>query len=178
MQQRYTLPVSAILQTLRDQHNGMTALSASLPSVPGYQQDEGQVVLILGQGHVQTCMIRSRTGLLLLQGGEALKALEQLGNLEWQVQGFRGRGDTPSLERSTGSDSACSQEHLTDQSIPRRRVAALSPEQQQNLSRRHRQVFALIDGTRNVASIATLLHLSSEEVARLLHDLHQDQLLD
>ncbi len=172
MQQRYTLPVSAILQTLRDQHNGMTALSARLPA--------GRRT-----GHADS---RTRLrpdlydsiphGLLLVQGGEALKALEQLGKLEWQVQGFRGRGETPSLEHSTGSDPACSPEHLTDQSIPRRRVAALSPEQQQTFSRRHRQVFALSDGTRSVASIAILLHLSSEEVAHLLHELHQDQLLD
>jgi hypothetical protein len=173
MQRRYTLPVSALLQTLRDQ-NGITALSASLPSVPGYQQQAGEVVLILGQGQVQTCTIRTRDGLLLLQGGEALKALEeQLGSLEWQVQGFRGSGEAGQTMSSTGQE----QGHRTDQPIPRRRVAALSPEQQQTLSRRHRQVFALVDGTRRVASIATLLHLSPEEVARLLHELRQNQLI-
>ncbi len=56
-------------------------------------------------------------------------------------------------------------------------MAALSPEQQQTLSRRQRQVFALVDGTRRMASIATLLHLSPEEVARLLHELRQKQLI-
>ena len=178
MQRRYTLPVSAILQTLRDQKNGMTALSASLPFVPGYQQEAGEVVLVLGQGHVQTCTIRSHAGLQLVQGGEALKALEQLGNLEWQVQGFRGSGDAGQRADSSGQDPAWPQEHSSDQHIPRRRAATLSPTQQQTLSRRHRQVFALVDGARSVADIAALLHLSTDEVARLLGELHHDQLLD
>ncbi len=101
MQQRYRLPVNVLLQTLRDQ-NGITALSASLPAVPGYQQQAGEVVLLLGQGQVQTCTIRARDGLPLLQGGEALKALEQLKTLEWQVQGFRGSGEAGQAMSSTG----------------------------------------------------------------------------
>jgi hypothetical protein len=178
MQWRYTLPISAILQTLTCQ-NGITALTAPLPFVPGYQQETGKVVLILGQGRIQTCTIRSRDGLLLLQGGEALKALEQFGNLEWSVQGFRDSGQAGQTAGSTGQDPAWpQQEQVADQSIPHRRIAALSPEQQQTLSRRHRHVFALADGVHSVASIATLLHLSSEEVARLLYELHQDQLID
>jgi hypothetical protein len=177
MQRRYTLPVSALLQTLRDQ-NGITALSASLPSVLGYQREAGEAVLILGQGRVHTCMIRARDGHLLMQGGEALKTLEQLGNLEWQVQGFRGSGEAGQTMSSNGQDPVWPQEYFTGQHIPRRLVARLSPEQQQVLSRHHRQVFALVDGTRRVASIATLLHLSPEEVARLLHELRQDQLVD
>ncbi len=177
MQQRYRLPVSAILQTLRDQKNGMTALSASLPFVPGYQQEAGEAVLILGEGHVHTCVIRSHAGLALAQGGEALKTLEQLGSLEWQVQGFRGSGEA-GLAAGRNGHVPSSHGHITDQHIPSRRVAALSLPQQQTLSRRHRQVFALVDGTHSVASIATLLHLSSDEVARLLHALHQAQLID
>ena len=173
---RYLLPVNAILQTLRDQ-NGITALSATLPFVPGYQQDAGEVVLILGQGHVQTCTIRACDGLLLVQGGEALKALERLGSLEWQVQGFRGSGDVGQAMSSNGHDPSL-QEHLTDQYIPRRRVTTLSLAQQQTLSRRHRQVFALVDGARSVATIAALLHLPSDEVARLLHELHQTRIID
>ena len=177
MQQRYTLPVSVILQTLRHQ-NGITVLSASLPSVPGYQKDAGEAVLILGQGRIHTCMIRARDGLLLVQGGEALKALERLGNLEWQVQGLRGSGDVEQIVGSTGQAQAWSQEPLTGQHIPRRLVAQLSPEQQQALSRHHRQVFALVDGVRSVTSIATLLHLSPEKTTELLHELRQDQLID
>jgi hypothetical protein len=177
MQQRYTLPTSAILQTLRHQ-NGITALSALLPCVPGYQRDAGEAVLILGQGRVHSCTIRTRNGLPLVQGGEALKALEQLGNLEWQVQGFRGSGEAGQIISSTGQAPTWSQEPLTGQHRPRRLVAQLSPEQQQALSRHHRQVFALVDGIRSVASIATLLHLSTEEVACLLQELHHHQLLD
>jgi hypothetical protein len=173
MQRRYMLPVSAIIQTLRDQ-NGVTALSATLPSVPGFSQQAGEVALLLGQGHIQRCTIRTRDGLLLAQDGEALKTLEQLGNLEWQVQELSGSGEnwppTDSKEQK--------QEQRTGQHLPRRRVAALSLVQQQALSRRHRQVFALVNGARSVASIATLLHLSPEEVTRLLGELHQNQLLD
>ena len=177
MQPRYTLPVSVILQTLTGQ-NGITALSALLPFVPGYQQQAGQVVLILGQGRVQSCTIRSRDGSPLAQGGEALKALERLGNLEWQVQGLRGSGDVEQIVGSTGQAQAWSQEPLTGQHIPRRLVAQLSPEQHQALSRHHRQVFALVDGVRSVTSIATLLHLSPEKTTELLHELRQDQLID
>ena len=173
MQRRYRLPVSAILQTLRDQ-NGMTTLSATLPFVPGSSQRAGEVALILGQGHIQRCTIRARDGLLLAQGGEALKALEQLGNLEWRVQELSSSGKNWAAADSKGQEHGQS----TNQHIPRRRVVTLSPEQQQTLSRRHRQVFALIDGARNVAGIAALLHLPSEEVARLLQALHQDQLID
>jgi hypothetical protein len=177
MQQSYVLPASVVLQTLRDQ-NGITALSASLPCVPSHQQDAGEAVLILGQGRVHSCTIRSRDGSPLVQGGEALKILERLGNLEWQVQEFRGSGDSGQIVGSTGQAPAWSQEPLTGQHIPRRLVAQLSPEQQQALSRRHRQVFALVDGVRRVASIATLLHLSPEKTAGLLHELRQDQLID
>ncbi len=177
MQQRYRLPVNVLLQALRDQ-KGITVLSASLPSVPGYQQEAGEVVLMLGQGHVQTCTIRSRDDLLLVQGGEALKALEQLGSLEWSVQGFRGSGDAWPKKSSTEAAYAWPQEHLTEEHIPRRRVAALPLPQQETLPRRQRQVFALSDGTHSVATIATLLHLSTEEVARLLHELQHDQLID
>ncbi len=173
MQRRYMLPVSAIIQTLRDQ-NGVTALSATLPSVPGFSQQAGEAALLLGQGHIQRCTIRARDGLLLAQGGEALKALEQLGNLAWQVQELNGSGEnwvaTDSKEQEHGQSPG--------QHIPRRRVTMLSPEQQQTLSRRHRQVFALVDGARSVASIAALLHLSTDEITHLLHDLHQDQLID
>jgi hypothetical protein len=177
MQRSYTLPTSAILQTLRHQ-NGITALSAWLPCVPGYQRDAGEAVLILGQGRVQSCTIRARNGLLLVQGGEALKALEQLGNLKWQVQEFRGSGEAGQIMGSMGQVHAWSQEPLTGQHIPRRLVAQISPEQQQALSRHHRQVFALVNGVRSVASIATLLHLSPEKAAGVLHELRQDRLID
>ena len=173
MQRRYILPASAILQVLRDQ-NGMTTLSATLPFVPGYQQEAGEVVLILGWGQVQRCTIRARDGLLLAQGGEALKALEQLGHLEWQVQELSGSRENWAATDSKGQEHGQSAE----QHIPRRRVAALSLTQQQTLSRRQRQVFALVNGTRSVADIATLLHLSSDEVARLLQALQHDQLID
>jgi hypothetical protein len=177
MPRSYTLPVSAILQTLRD-HNGITALSATLPCVPGSQQEAGQAVLILGQGRIHTCTIRARDGSPLVQGGEALKALERLGSLPWQVQGVRGNGEMGAMPGSTGSAHLWSYEQTPGQQVPRRLVARLSPEQQQALSRHHRQVFALVDGAHSVTTIARLLHLSPQEVAHLLHELQQQQLID
>lgn len=172
MQRRYLLPVNAILQTLRDQ-NGITVLSASLPRLPRYQQEAREVALILGQGRVHTCTIRAADGLPLLQGSEALKTLERLGSLEWHVQGLVGSSDVWSPNGEAGQDLCQPQEN-----IPRRLVASLSPLQQQNLSRHHRLVFNLIDGARSIASIATLLHFSPDEVASLLQELRQDQLID
>jgi len=177
MPRSYTLPVSAILQTLRD-HNGITALFALLPCVPGDPQEAGQAILTLGQGRVYTCVIQTREGRTLAQGGEALKALEHLGSLSWQVQGVSGCGEMGAMPERTGAARSSPYEQTPAQQVPRRLVARLSPKQQQALSRRHRQVFALVDGTHSVASMASLLHLSPQEVAHLLHELQQHQLID
>jgi hypothetical protein len=175
MQRRYMLPVRAILQTLTGQ-NGITALSATLPSVPGHPHHERKALLILGAGQVQSCTIQTHDGRALMQGGEALKKLEQFAQLEWHVQEAPGdsavwppQGYTPSREQ---------EQFLEEQRIPHRRVAQLSPAQQQTLSHRARQVFALADGLRSVASIATLLHLPPGEVIRLLQALQHNQLID
>ncbi|HEY7415025.1 MAG TPA: hypothetical protein VH593_07520 [Ktedonobacteraceae bacterium] len=169
MQRRYRLPVNVILQTLTSQ-NGNTELSAALSFVPGHPHQAGEVLLVVGQGQVQRCTIQTRDGLTLSQGGEALKLLEQAGNLEWHVQGAPGgNGHVPSWPQEQATE---------EQRIPHRRVVLLSPVQQQTLSHRQRQVFALADGSRNVASIAALLHLSPDEVTRLLQALQHDQLID
>lgn len=173
MQRRYILPARAIFQALRDQ-NEITALSAALPFVPGFSQQAGEVALILGQGHIQRCTIRTRNGLLLAQGGEALKTLEQLGNLAWQVQELSSSGESWPATDSKGQEHGQSAE----QHIPRRCVAALSLTQQQTLSRRQRQVFALVNGSRSVAGIAALLRLPADEIARLLQELQHDQLIN
>ena len=153
-------------------------LSAALPFVPGYQREAGEVALILGQGCVHTCTIRAADGLSLLQGGEALKTLERLGSLEWHVQRMADSSDAWSPNSEVGQDTRQSQEHAAEHIIPHRLVAHLSPVQQQKLSRHHRQIFSLVDGFRSIASIAALLHLSPDQVARLLQELRQDRLID
>lgn len=171
MPQRYLLPVRALLQTLRDRPT-LTTLTAALPVGSRRPSQARQVVLILGQGRVLSCTIHAGDGRLLAQGGSALKILERLAPLPWQIL------PAPSQDAARYSPTRPEHAQTMPPLGPCRRLACLAPPQWQALSHRHRQVFALADGTRSVASIATLLHLPIEVVLRLLDDLRRDQLID
>jgi hypothetical protein len=124
-----------------------------------------QAQLTLFKGEVITCYVQSRVnGNILLTDYEALHWLASLGHLTWNQE-----ASTPqqtSLPIFDDSQPALLQSYK----VPRRLTQAKQTEMH-SWSRKHRQVFALVDGRRSTERIAVILCQPLKVVEIILHDL-------
>jgi DNA-binding CsgD family transcriptional regulator len=160
MRERYMLPAAAVIETMK-QKNEIVCLQAHVPALPGHRE-EGTAFLLVGQDKIHSCTIVAASGEpLFAYATEALKVLEQLGDLEWILS------QVPTYQQVTDHYQRA------DEEIPRRAIPALSPAQEKVLSRREKQVFALVDGQRSREKIARILQLEQGTVQQMLQKLRE-----
>ena len=123
-----------------------------------------QAELFFVEGKVITCHVSSRVdGRLLFMDQEALRWLARLQHFAWKLEPFTSsQASAPVVSDSQAAPLL--------QQVPRR---ILQAEQgvMNAWSRKQRQVFALVDGSRTIEQIATILHQPSGVVEEILNDL-------
>jgi len=183
----YTIDLATLLRLLQEfQRSGI--LTAELPSgVPGIKEP-CHAWVELAEGKIISCHIKSRVGRNLLTGSQALSLLESLGTLDWSLEVVpRITQKLPSVRVSPVTQTLPAMrvpsisQHLPavqvspiaiSPPIPRR-IAQIEQGELNLWPRTHRRVFALVDGSRNVNEIATMLSLTTgvEGVMMVLRDL-------
>ncbi len=98
-----------------------------------------------------------------MSGKEATQAISRLGRLKWTL--------TTTQEANVPPQSSGPLPGVTS-GRPRRTIDRLGPAQLQRLSRVHRGVFALADGTKNTAKIAEVLSTPPHIVEQAIRDLY------
>lgn len=122
-----------------------------------------QAELFFVEGRVTTCHVSRRVdGHLLLKDQEALRWLVSLQRFAWSLEPF-----TPPQASAPGVSDT---QTLLLQQVPQRILQA-EPGVMHACSRKQRQVFGLVDGSRTIEQIATILHQPSETVGEILTEL-------
>lgn len=161
--QRYFLDSITLLTALSRQKRSGT-LYADHASISGIGGDVS-ISIVFEQGVVRGCQLL-RKQKLILYGKNAYKAVEELSALEWiwtPCTAFQAQLPPPltvasSVEKSSGD-------------YPQQTAEAQNKDLLRRLSRRHRQVLSLCDGTRALNKIAAILSISPQALSPLMHDL-------
>ncbi len=124
-----------------------------------------QAQLSFVDGIVTACHVWYKAdGYSLLTDGEAVRWLTNLPSLSWTPE-----EPTPKqtlLQAKNGSQAVLS----SSPQVPQR-FRQVEQRMILSLSRKQRQVFALVNGTRNAERIAAILRQPAEVVVEVLHDL-------
>ena len=155
----YTSSLTELLQVLRAAQATCTIFTRG--SETG---ETWQARLTLSQGQVTSCQVRQSTdGQLLLTDSAALQWLASQGSRSWDQVGNPPRLVLPTRRTPQG-------EPLMPEVVPHR-LAALEPAESSTWSRKQRQVFGLVDGTRSIERIAMILRQPLDLVQDLVRDL-------
>jgi hypothetical protein len=158
----YTSDLAKLLQTLRGTQKNYV-VHIELPKAAAIGPGEPwQAQLTLIEGKV-TCKVWSRVDKrVLFTNDEAIRWLATLPHLSWSLEPFvPQRTPVPALRRSQA---------ISLQLIPRR-IAPVDKKMMNTWSRKQRQVFALVNGTRTIEHIATILQQPPHVVEQVLDDL-------
>ncbi len=165
----YTISLADIMQTLQIfRQSGR--LQTELPDVRGLK-GQFQAELIIAAGKIISCSITNRSGQIIIGNDEAVLLLYNLGELNW----------TLTLQAETAPTNPPNIQNTA--SLPRlrplipRRIALPRQGQVNTWPRKHRAVFALIDGQKNIEQIAAVLSLSRKNVEEILRDLQSIQVI-
>ena len=156
----YTNDLLGLLRMLEvTRANGVISTEGIDPEGPWQAQ------LTLIEGHVSTCHVqRSVNGRSRLTDGEAIRWLSSLGYLTWERALLTPQQTSPIVLRDP-------QMTLSQSSgVPRRRAQA-EPVEMHVWSRKQRQIFALVDGSRSTERIAAMLCQPLNVVEDIVHDL-------
>jgi hypothetical protein len=161
----YLLDLTTLIQILsRQQQSG--ELLASRVYIPG-MNELCQAHLDLVDGAVRSCVIRTMAGSVLAQGDNAVMVLSNL-VLKWnwtmhQTESSASQTPYPQLQSQSNREGAFV--------IPYK-AERINLNELNALSRTHRKVFGLIDGTRSTKRIAEFLSPSERaELSTILRDL-------
>ena len=165
----YLLDLTTLIPMLaRQQQSG--ELLASRVRIPGLNEP-CQAHLDLVDGTIQSCVIRTMTGSILAQGDNAVMVLANL-ILKWNWNVYQTEplsSQTPHPKPQVSRDDS----FLIPYKVERINLAELNA-----LSRTHRKVFGLIDGTRSTKRIAELLSPAERaELSNILLDLRTKGLI-
>lgn len=168
-EQCYLLPIVAIIESLKGSPERVS-LQAHLPALPGLSREACLAEVVVGQGLLSQCTIVTQTGHCLSHGQEALARLQQLGPVEWRLV-------VASSEPSVGPpvEQNLLRRGPQIEQVPRRNAVLLS--QIHELPFELRRVWLLVDGTRTVEELASLLGKSPSDVFGLLLALQGRMLL-
>jgi hypothetical protein len=168
--ERYHLPITLLLESIGGLHERLF-FTAQLPPLQGSFKKGCVAELLVYEGKVLSCIIKDTDGSPLYRQEQAYRLLVSLGTLDWHPSS---PPETSTQERSPDHGHLPFLEGSLETKKPIRKTLAVPA---QFSSHRHRQVFNLADGTRTMYQIASLLHLSPEEVRMLLLDLQQQQII-
>ncbi len=159
----YFLDMSTLITILaRQKRSGM--LQADSVHIPGIRGNV-LVSLVIADGAIQSCHIIQKQQ-KILEGEQAYSALLALPALEWRWQPLASP-PAPSPGRDLVAPSGSANRN------PRQTVGALDGSVLQQLSRNHRRVLSLCDGTRSFDKIATMLFMSPRDLSIYIRDLEQ-----
>jgi hypothetical protein len=183
----YTVDLATILQLLREfRRSGIlrTEIPAGLPRL----KKPCFVFVELRRGEIVVCYVKDAKGQTLLSGQEAFRAVAAVGKLNWvfdeqiEQEGprlpdpYRQSGER--LPTNTGvlrTPPAVPIPQWSANSVQRspipRRLFELNPADMYAWPRRHRQVYVLIDGTRSVEQIASMLSQPPQLVETVLREI-------
>lgn len=161
----YLLDLTTLIQILsRQQQSG--ELLASRVYIPG-MNELCQAHLDLVDGTIRSCVLRTVAGSVLAQGDNAVVVLSNL-VLKWnwtvhQTEPLASQTPRPQSQSQSGQNDAFEVPYKAE----RINLTELNA-----LSRTHRKVFGLIDGTRSTKRIAEFLSSSERaELPTILRDL-------
>lgn len=156
----YTNDLTGLLRMLEETRaNGVISTEGTGPGEPWQAQ------LTLIEGKVTACHVRgSVNGRNLLTGGEAIRWLESSAYLTWERTAFTPQQTFPLIFRDSQIVP------LQPSGVPRRLTQA-EPLGIHEWSRKQRQVFALVDGSRSAERIAVILCQPLNAVEGILLDL-------
>jgi len=156
----YNLDFETIKQMMQAyQQTGF--LSAEVPSGVASLREPCRIEVNIMSGLITSCTIVGNSG-QRMTGKKTVQEISRLGRLNWTF--------TPKSEAVTQPEQSA----LTPGEryvFPRRTTIRLEQRQMQNLSRLHRAVFALADGTKSSTKIAEMLSTSPDLVDKALNDL-------
>lgn len=166
---QYLLDIETLLLFLSSRRQS-GEVSTDLKRFPGIAYKgpcHAHITLI--EGKVVSCIVQDQEGKILIDGESALQGLKGLGQLAWTWS-------TVSLKSVPAAPAQRNPPDIS--SIIPRRIVPLEMIDRTTLPRRHWQILLLIDGSRTVARIASILSISPsssdlQEVFRILQDLHQ-----
>ena len=170
--QHFHLPASILVETMRG-WRGAVVLRAQVSGLPHVWTGLCLIELVLVQGTIYACTISTSQGQPVLHQEAAYQAVRHLGALEWTL--IPSAGSVPSSRASM--PEGIERPMSATSWLPRRTQATLSPDQRDRLSRRHQQVWRLIDGSKSRDELARLLTMDPQEVGTILHDLFQQQMI-
>lgn len=155
----YTLDFETIRQVMQA-HQKTGSLHAEMPAGIASLREPCRIEINILAGAIISCNILGTSG-RRLTGEKAVQEVFRLGQLNWTF--------TPQQEVVTRQESPT---YVPPEifSFPRR-IAHLERWQMASLSRLHRTVFALADGTKSAAKIAGILSTSPDLVDKALNDM-------
>ena len=155
----YTSSLTTLLQELQAKQATCTIFTTGAETGEPWQAQ-----LTFSEGQVISCRVhQSADGQLLLRDGVALQWLASQGSLSWHQPG------TPARLLLPASHTPRADPFLPG-AVPHR-LAVLGPAERGAWSRKHRQIFGLIDGTRSIERIAMMLRQPLDLVQDLVRDL-------
>ncbi len=174
----YELDLAAMIQLLQEFRQNVT-LQTELRNING-MKGSFPVQIELFEGNLVACWIKSSTNQILYTNNEALQLLQSMGKLTWILNVHKGMSSSSSVFQEPQSRPIQPMLALPAPSrvlaspvkripIPRRTIQ-VSQGQINTWPRRHRMIYVLIDGKKNVQQIATILSLPNHIVERVLTD--------
>jgi hypothetical protein len=155
----YTLNFETIRQAMQA-HQKTGSLHALIPTGVASLREPCHIEINIVAGAIISCTITGKKSRGYLTGEKAIRELYGIGQVSWTF--------TPQREivgRTTSSTFEPGEIFFS------RRIQRLEPEHMMNLSRLHRAVFGLVDGTKSAIKIAEILSTSPDLVLRALNDL-------
>jgi hypothetical protein len=160
----YSLEYKMILQVLR-QLGSSGEFHADL-SPQAALRDGGYVVLRVQNGNVLSCFIFNRNGQKLYHDAEAHILLPKFGVLDWQL--VSSAPAKPAMPKHTTGVLGAKTVQRGEGFIPQRRM--VPPDLMRTWSTLERYVYSLVDGTRTVEQIATLLSRPKQIIEQIVHN--------
>lgn len=155
----YTSSLTELLRVLQEMQATCTIFTEDAEAGEPWEAQ-----LSLSQGHLTSCQVlQSSNRQLLLTDSAALLWLASQGSHSWDQVGNPPRLLLPARHTPQA-------ESLLPDAVPQK-VATLEPTESSTWSRKKRQVFGLIDGTRSIERIAMILRQPLDLVQDLVRDL-------
>jgi hypothetical protein len=155
----YTSSLNALLRVVQ-----VTQATCTLVTGGAETGEPWRAQLTLSEGQVISCQVQqSADGQLLLTAGSALQWLASQGSRSWDQV-----GNSPKVLLPASRPPQA--EPLLAGAVPHR-LAVWGPAERGTWSRKHRQIFGLVDGTRSIERIALMLCQPLDLVQDIVRDL-------
>lgn len=158
----YNLDIDTMMQVMQI-HQQTGVLQANVSPKAAGVKETGRIEVAISSGSMVSCTITYNSGRRLV-GKKAHQELVGLGRLDWTF--------TPQLDLPIQSKPASHNSGANTLSFPQR-VASPAQQVMSSWPRMHRQVFALIDGTKSCTKIAEILSRPPSVIEQVLGDLQE-----